>query len=132
MLNGLLLNGRVDCDDVGDGGRRHAGAPHEQRDRIAAHLDALDRLAMRHVVRVLRVDLEDLVADLEATVQSSGAVHRQLEHKQGYVELFAAAYAEAEPARLVLAQLDHVVLALVDECLCGMMMLLLLLLLSDR
>ncbi len=111
----LMLNGRINCDDVGDRGRRHAGASHEQRDHIADHFDAFDGLTMRHVVRVLRVDLENLIAHLQATVHSGHAVRRQLKHVQRYVELFAAADAETKSARLVLAQLDHVILVLVNE-----------------
>ena len=69
---------------------------------------------MRHAVRVDTVDLEYLIADAQSSVQSSHAALGQLQHEQRYVELFAAAYAEAEAAGGMLAQLDHMVLVVID------------------
>lgn len=61
--------GRVSCDYVSDRRRRQAGASNEQRHLTAARTYALDRLAVRHLIGVVAVYLEDLVANLQAAVE---------------------------------------------------------------
>ena len=81
MLRGLHRGVRVGCYDVGDGGRREACSTYQQRNHVSAWLDALDGLAVRHVVGVEAVYFEDLVADLEAGVERGGALLRELEYE---------------------------------------------------
>lgn len=63
-LDGIGGGGRVGRDYVGDWRGRKTGAPYEQSDRVAARLDAVDGLAVRHLVGVVAVDFKDLVAYL--------------------------------------------------------------------
>ena len=104
-------------DYVRYGRWRHARASHEKCDKVPARFDALDGLAVRHLVGIAPIYLQYLVPDLQTAVQSRWTLVSELENEQWYVELFTAAYAEPETARQVLPQLDHVVLVLIDNCL---------------
>ena len=75
----------------------------------------MNGLGMRHLIRIAPINLQNLIAHLQPPVQLRGAHLRQLEHKQRYIELLATAYTEPEAALHLPAQLNHVVLILVND-----------------
>ena len=56
-----------------EGGVGRLGPPDEQPDCLAAGLDELDGVAVRHVLGGLAVDLNQLVPDLQPAVLGGGA-----------------------------------------------------------